>query len=194
MCASVRVRSVQSFVTARKYEIVELKLDPPWGVSAFSLVHFTAESRLVAELPRMSKLRRLNIRGNNVGAWGSSDSFFDTLCSNCTGLTELDLSENEFGFESDIEMIEDMMQRLSCLQRLNLGFNLFAKDHMLTILSACALSTSLTDLNVSGNTACIAADIAGVDFGSTLKKLSLAHCDLGAVNEDGRPRCIGDSQ
>ena len=186
MCASVRVRSIQSFVAVRKYEIVQLKLEPNRGVSLWSLDQsYAAESRLVAELPLMSKLRRLNISGNNMGAWADSHSFFHTLCSNCTGLTELDLSENEFSFESDLEMIEVMMQRLSCLRRLNLGFNEFDKDHMLTILSVCALSTSLTDLNVSGNTACIAADIAGVDFGSTLKKLSLAHCDLGDVNEDG---------
>ena len=187
MCASVRVRSMKSFVAARKYEIVELKLDPQRGVSLWSLnQNYAGESRLVSQLPLMSKLRRLNVKGNNIGSWAENQSFFDTLCSNCTGLTELDLSENEFSFESDIEMIEDMMQRLSCLRRLNLGFNQFDKDPMLSILSACALSTSLTDLNVSGNGACTAADIAGVDFGSTLKKLSLANCELGAGDYDGQ--------
>ena len=89
------------------------------------------------------------------------------------GLSELDLNENEFSFVSDLEMIEVMIQCLSCLHRLNLGFNEFEKDHMMSILSDCARSTSLTDLNVTGMTVCTTSDIAEVDFGTKMDSTTI---------------------
>jgi len=187
MCASVRVACVDSFFAARKYEIAQLRLDPLFGLSPFSGVgnSYGREALLVQELPRMSKLRRLDVCGNNMGSWAQSDSFFEALGANCTALTDLDLSENEIGFESDLDMIQAMMPRLSCLQRLNLSFNDLNNEGVLSVFRGCALCTSLTELDLSGNELCVLTDIAEADFGSNLQTLRLARCDLGSVNEDG---------
>jgi hypothetical protein len=187
MYASVRVASLDSFFAARKYEIAQLRLEPLFGLSPFSGVgnSYGREALLVQELPRMSKLRRLDVCGNNMGSWAQSDSFFEALGANCTALTDLDLSENEIGFESDLGMIQAMMPLLSRLQRLNLSFNDLNNEGVLSVFRGCALCTSLTELDLSGNELCVLTDITEADFGSNLKTLKLARCDLGCVNNDG---------